>query len=1458
MAAGGVFGDLVIFSQESIMQNFDFNRFNFFGNSSTSATKIAAKRRQGRLCRIEELEGREMLSVTPWSLTDNFADPFLNENSIGEYVSVPVPNGLDIAENLNILSPLGAISDSAHWVEKTLTEVLQVVDGLVYDGNEQAIMSAVNSAIAKVPKHTHITIGATDIEYLKTHPAFQYCYGGDGLLEQDHPFGISRAFGSAIEGIRFTFDGDGIPPSSGYPIPQLAFNVRELNNVWLTVKNANVIFTDTQDGVGFDVGDSAITAKGYVILETQNGGQIHMGTLTEDPATGRVEIIGTGLRENGTALTQPKTNWWSTSASNRTTPQLVAAAAAAGNWNTADVDTRAAAIVDILNGSAWNRTNVTLTTAGWIDGTNGLTKSQLEELLQEATKKMTAITNLHITVDGLELDLQQVKTLTNAYIIAANSGKLRIGTNTTLIGSGTVFLEADGESDIFVPKKENWSFETTPNLSKPSGTDLNYLRWHEGNNIFFNADAKRRPEPVLRTPFSETQTSVTVVWQNVDDSGLNYKVEYREGSGGVWTEWAGSPIVGATTSTITINGLVPNKEYFFRVMALGDLDDDGALRDSYWSVPVSRIPGAPAIPEGLRYGGEKDDHSIKLTWDAVTCDEYKIEWTRLDLPEDTTNLPDTMDLTKTKIISVSGDRAEYTIEDLTPGTEYRFRILAMNENGASGWSEDDPFVEIKTSGISPLRELTPPTINEPLTYPGATDTTWYATVTWNDVTTDIGGGANSATGYEFQYIRSDATDKSDDSTWITAEGSDLIRTITDLEKGAMYDIRIRALGNEDQFVSLPSMASAWAVKANVLLDYKNMQQNAPTNLKCTDGGGTWITLEWESVPNANGYRIQYATNSAFTDAKTVDVMSNLAKIEGLDKETTYYFCVLAKGGNRVGSITFTNSEYSAPFSQTTNAGLAQPVVTSAAALSVSTVKITWDKAADHLDHTIYADADNYEVWIKMDIAAGRQAEPQYEWVLWVSDWNPSRDATEFDGGSATKFEAIITGVPAGLEYEFVVRATSKSEAPSAFSVINDSRTKATTQPLEEVAATLAAAKPKITVPKNTTTIGSIALNLSTSAKGTKADQNAEAFLVSVADSAKNMVAFYLVDATSRQDTSGSTVGSIGTFTFSQFDPPEGEGTKGPLNPGSKYAFSVTAFNKFGNGTNQAGDKIIETTKLTVVKKSAKTAKYTAVKGLKLQAQSATLTSVTLQWNQVGFMPETNRIEIKITPPGKTADNQKTKDFPLVLSLVKNDDGQWSLDSLNSQNAKYGYLYEYITVTGGKSDGVLDSNWANPKKMRPTDAKAWTVTIDGLQPSFKYAFSLQCSSKDYGLSATAKKGGISTQRFAAVSKIVSGMSTAANSISLMWTLNSTAYAGEVFRYDVYWMKNKNTVGGTATITASEPTINGDLLNGNFIFSPAEFPAAGKKIIFYLQQVRTIAFGDALLTVKSVAAKTAIMV
>ncbi|MDR0328165.1 MAG: hypothetical protein LBI05_07720 [Planctomycetaceae bacterium] len=75
------------------MKKFDFTSFSFFGNNSNNSTKKrAAKQRQGRQCRIEELEGREMLNADPAILlsSDGLDDEELYDNDPSDIVQVQV------------------------------------------------------------------------------------------------------------------------------------------------------------------------------------------------------------------------------------------------------------------------------------------------------------------------------------------------------------------------------------------------------------------------------------------------------------------------------------------------------------------------------------------------------------------------------------------------------------------------------------------------------------------------------------------------------------------------------------------------------------------------------------------------------------------------------------------------------------------------------------------------------------------------------------------------------------------------------------------------------------------------------------------------------------------------------------------------------------------------------------------------------------------------------------------------------------------------------------------------------------------------------------------------------------------------------------------------------------------------------------------------------------------------
>ena len=93
------------------MKIFNFSRF-FANNSTNASRKKAEKQRRGRSCRIEELEGREMLSTSPWAIAGGFAYDYLAGTPAPALETQPEYR-LDGFNHTESLQPLGAVLENA-------------------------------------------------------------------------------------------------------------------------------------------------------------------------------------------------------------------------------------------------------------------------------------------------------------------------------------------------------------------------------------------------------------------------------------------------------------------------------------------------------------------------------------------------------------------------------------------------------------------------------------------------------------------------------------------------------------------------------------------------------------------------------------------------------------------------------------------------------------------------------------------------------------------------------------------------------------------------------------------------------------------------------------------------------------------------------------------------------------------------------------------------------------------------------------------------------------------------------------------------------------------------------------------------------------------------------------------------------------------------------------------------
>jgi hypothetical protein len=74
----------------------------------------------------------------------------------------------------------------------------------------------------------------------------------------------------------------------------------------------------------------------------------------------------------------------------------------------------------------------------------------------------------------------------------------------------------------------------------------------------------------------------------------------------------------------------------------------------------------------------------------------------------------------------------------------------------------------------------------------------------------------------------------------------------------------------------------------------------PRDITSQDIAATQVTLVWEAVNGATGYRVSYGKTAAY--GASVETSEPIAVITGLEKDTTYYFAVRTKDGEAVSSL----------------------------------------------------------------------------------------------------------------------------------------------------------------------------------------------------------------------------------------------------------------------------------------------------------------------------------------------------------------------------------------------------------------------------------------------------------------------------------------------------------------------------------------------------------------------------
>ena len=381
-----------------------------------------------------------------------------------------------------------------------------------------------------------------------------------------------------------------------------------------------------------------------------------------------------------------------------------------------------------------------------------------------------------------------------------------------------------------------------------------------------------RPEPIVTgvtvadATTTRTSATATVAIDNQTDDGQTVHLQYRKTTESGWTPVPPKDVTAtATSETFDLSGLTGNTSYVVEAwLATTDNIKESA---TFKTDPVE--PESPRNVEITGFG----DGDLTVAWDAPlgnggsTITGYKVQWKEETTPN--WNSPS----------EEADDASPYTIENLTNGTTYDVRVLAVNDVGDSPPSGDV--------------EGTPSTRPKPPTITNITHGHRKLTVTWTAPTDEDTGGSD-ITGYIVQW----KWGTNDYSTSYQATPPASLYEITSLTNGTLYTVRVFAVN--ESYPDDPSDES------NEMTGTPSTKPQPPTDVSIAEFGDKSLTVVWTAPTGIEdtggspitGFKIQWKLNSqadwtTYEERDDEDDRSPFTITETLENGTKYDVRVIA-------------------------------------------------------------------------------------------------------------------------------------------------------------------------------------------------------------------------------------------------------------------------------------------------------------------------------------------------------------------------------------------------------------------------------------------------------------------------------------------------------------------------------------------------------------------------------------
>lgn len=384
--------------------------------------------------------------------------------------------------------------------------------------------------------------------------------------------------------------------------------------------------------------------------------------------------------------------------------------------------------------------------------------------------------------------------------------------------------------------------------------------------FFLNVSVYSQPQPpVLIYPANNAvgiPLFLTFDWTDVSGA-TSYRIQVNQGASTV------IDVSGLTASQFEVvtASLSYSTSYYWRA---GATNGSGTSWSGYWNFTTADAPpGVPVLVSPLS-GTIDVSLTPTLNWNSVPfASSYHVQVSTSS--SFSTTVVDVPGLVNTGYVVPAGQ--------LTNGTLYYWRVNATNSGGTSNWTSPWNFTTVPAIPTSP--SLVSP-VN------GTTNVTTTPTFVWNVVSGAVSYHLQVSTNESFQSL-------SIDEYGIT--GTQFVTSSGSLSGQQVYYWRVQAAntGGSGPYSSIWHFTTMVAPPAAPILT------SPPNN---STGISRTPTLTWNTVPNANSYRVQVSTSSTF-GTTVVNAVTGAATqytvTTALQYNTLYYWRVQATNAGGTGN-----------------------------------------------------------------------------------------------------------------------------------------------------------------------------------------------------------------------------------------------------------------------------------------------------------------------------------------------------------------------------------------------------------------------------------------------------------------------------------------------------------------------------------------------------------------------------